>query len=255
MLLLGTICSLASAQAMKHPGVLVSRQQLDFVKRQVKAKKEPYLQPIPKGSRQPVRRASDYKLLGPPETGIIDCGAYSRPDHGCHAEDTDASAAYLQAVLWWITRDHRYAANAIRIMNAYSQKVKGYTNANTHLQAAWSAEMWPRSRRDYPPQQCGMEAERHPGLQRHAYQNQPAADSRRSAKEHRQLGVEHDRGHDGHCGVHRRSCAAESCREHVAQLRVPSYFYNAKIDGDHPVVVEPGPHEGWFGQTTLRRDR
>ena len=41
MLLLGTVCAIAPAQAMRHPGVLVSGKQLDFVKQQVKDKKEP----------------------------------------------------------------------------------------------------------------------------------------------------------------------------------------------------------------------
>src|ERR1019366_9421283 len=129
-------------------------------------------------------------------------------DHGCHAEDSDASAAYLQAVLWWITRDHRYAANAIRIMNTYSYKVKGYTNANTHLQAACG--------RDYQAQPRRMEGERCAGIQRYADQNQPAADSRWSAAECWQLAVEHGRRHDGHCRIHRRSRPAYVCGKHVA---------------------------------------
>ena len=82
-LLLGMACVVGSTQAMNHPGVLVSRQQLDYVKQQVKAKKEPIFGQYQKAVASQYA-AMDYKVLGPPETGIINCGAYSRPDHGCH---------------------------------------------------------------------------------------------------------------------------------------------------------------------------
>lgn len=70
-----------------------------------------------------------YQLKGPPTSGIIDCGPVSNPDHGCHAEDADASAAYLQALLWSIGGDHRYADNAIAIVNAYGHGLQGYTGS------------------------------------------------------------------------------------------------------------------------------
>jgi hypothetical protein len=248
MLLLASASLVGSAQSMKHPGVLVSRQQLDFVKRQVKAKSDPIYSQFQKAVASPYA-AADYKLLGPPDTGIIDCGAYSRPDHGCHAEDTDASAAYLQAVLWWITRDHRYAANAIRIMNTYSRNVKGYTNANTHLQAAWSAEMWPRAAEIIRHSRAGWK------------RSDVQAFSDMLTKINLPLireGAPHNVGNwqlssiEGMMGiaVFTDDRALLTYAENMWRLRVPAYFYNARIDGDHPVVVKPGPREGWFGQTT-----
>ena len=151
VLLLGTVCGIAPAQPMRHPGVLVSGRQLDFVKQQVKQKKEPIYGEYQKAVASQYA-ALDYKLQGPPETGVIDCGSYSKPDHGCHAEDADATAAYLQAVLWWISGDRRYADNSIRIMNTYSQSAEG-----VHQQqcpAAGSVERGDVAAggRDYPPQ-------------------------------------------------------------------------------------------------------
>jgi hypothetical protein len=231
---------------MKHPGVLVSRQQLDFVKQQVKAKKEPIYSQYQKAVASQYA-ALDYKLLGPPETGIIDCGAYSRPDHGCHAEDDDASAAYLQAVLWWITRDHRYAANAIRIMNAYSYKVKGYTNANTHLQAAWSAEMWPRAGEIIRHSRAGWK------------QKDVQAFSDMLTKVNLPLireGAPHNVGNwqlssiEGMMGIAVFTDDREllTSAENMWRERIPPYIYNFKLDGDHPRTITPAPHEGWFGQ-------
>jgi hypothetical protein len=138
---LGGVCR---AQAFQHPGVLVSGPQLDFVKAQVKAKAEPFYSEYQKAVASEYG-ALDYQLKGPPPTGIVDCGPVSNPDHGCHAEDADASAAYLQAVLWYISGDHRYAENAIRIVNTYGHNLRDYTNSNAPLQAAWSGETWPRS--------------------------------------------------------------------------------------------------------------
>ena len=91
LILLGAWCALAHAQRMKHPGVLLSREQLNFIKRQVKEKKQPIYGEYQKAVTSQYA-ALDYKLMGPPSTGMIECGSYSRPDHGCHAEDADASA-------------------------------------------------------------------------------------------------------------------------------------------------------------------
>lgn len=236
----------AGAQTMKHPGVLVSREQLNFVKAQVKAKQEPIFSEFQKAIASPYG-ALDYKVLGPPATGIIDCGAYSRPDHGCHAEDEDASAAYLQAVLWWITRNHRYAANAIRILNAYSCCVKGYTNANTHLQAAWSAEMWPRAAEIIRHSRAGWKRK---DVQ--AFSDMLTKVNLPLIRE----GAPHNVGNwqlssiEGMMGiaVFTDDRALLTYAENMWRERIPPYIYNVKLDGDHPRMITPAPREGWFGQ-------
>jgi len=247
--LLGTMCGIAAAQSMQHPGVLVSRQQLDFVKRQVKAKKDPIYSEFQKAVASPYA-AFDYKILGPPDTGIIDCGAYSRPDHGCHAEDEDASAAYLQAVLWWITRDRRYAATSIRIMNTYSHQVKGYTNANMRLQAGWSAETFPRAAEIIRYSRAGWKRE------------DVQAFSDMLTKINLPLirdGAPHNVGNwqltmiEGMMGIAVFTNDREllTYAENMWRQHVPEYFYNARLDGDHPRPSVPAHHEGWFGQATF----
>src|ERR1700760_1862233 len=138
---LATMTRSATARTIQHPGVLVSRQQLNAIKEAVRQRRDPAYSEYQKAVSSQYA-ALDYKVQGPPSTGVIECGSYSNPDHGCHAEDDDAAAAYLQAVLWWISGDHRYADNSIRIMNTYSHQVTAYTSSNAPLQAAWSAEMW-----------------------------------------------------------------------------------------------------------------
>ena len=249
LMVLGALCGLAQAQRMKHPGVLVSREQLNFIKRQVKEKKEPIYGEYLKAVASPLA-SFDYKLLGPPETGIIDCGPYSNPDHGCHAEDNDASAAYLQAVLWWITGDHRYADNSIRIMNTYAQQLKGYTGRNTHLQAAWSAEMFPRAAEIIRYSRAGWKREDIQAFSTILTQViLPLIHD----------GAPHNVGNwelsmiEGMMGiaVFTDDRALLDDAEEMWRKRVPSYFYNAKLDGDHPKTLVPQTHEGWFGQTTF----
>jgi len=134
----------APAQIFQHPGVLLSQAQLDFLKSQVDAKVNPFYQEFV-WAKASSFGALDYNVEGPPPSGIIDCGPYSHPDNGCKAEDRDAAAAYVQSLLWYITGDHRYAQNAIDILNTYGRHLKGYTNSNAPLQAAWGSSKWPRA--------------------------------------------------------------------------------------------------------------
>lgn len=76
----------------------------------------------------------------------MECGSKSRPDLGCKAEQADSEAAYSQALLWSITGNSVYAANAIKIMNAWSATLTGgHTNANGQVQASWTGDVFPRA--------------------------------------------------------------------------------------------------------------
>jgi hypothetical protein len=150
---------LASAQKVfQHPGVLLSKAQLDFVKAQVNAKVEPFYAEYQRAAASPLG-SLNYKVQGPYKGGIIQCGSYSKPSMGCKEADQDSSAAYLQAVLWYITGNRTYAQNAIDIMNTYARTLKGFAGgtpefpcpskksdcSNAPLQAAWDTEKWPRA--------------------------------------------------------------------------------------------------------------
>ncbi|HXN21501.1 MAG TPA: alginate lyase family protein [Candidatus Dormibacteraeota bacterium] len=70
---------------------------------------------------------------------------YSQPDFGCSAEDEDGSAAYTQALLYWITGNTTYAQNAVTILDTYGRNLVDYTNSNAPLQAGWGASKWARA--------------------------------------------------------------------------------------------------------------
>jgi hypothetical protein len=145
LLALGLLPSAAAqTQPFNHPGVLVSRAQLDYIKVMVAAHNEPFYSAYLKALNSNIGQLN-YQIQGPPATGIIECGPTSNPNFGCSAADNDSSAAYLQSLLWYITGNHQYADNAIAILNRYAYNLKGYTNSNEPLQAAWDSEKFPRA--------------------------------------------------------------------------------------------------------------
>jgi hypothetical protein len=161
-LLLGASCAALcsstaiQAQTWVHPGIVVSQAQLDATRAAYQAGNSIIVSQVNKAM------ASDYGSLtytvqGPWPGGINQCGAYSTPNNGCSEADSDSNAAYVQALLWYITGNQTYANNAINIMNTYASNFKGYagTNglscpsgtdcSNGPLQSGWDSEKWPRA--------------------------------------------------------------------------------------------------------------
>jgi hypothetical protein len=240
-----------AAQAFQHPGVLLSRAQLEFVKTEVNAKVEPF--------RTEFQRAKDseygdlqYKPKGPPATGVIECGSSSHPDFGCKDEDADSAAAYVQSLLWYITGNPAYAKNAIQILNAY-QNLKAYTNSNAPLQSAWSASKWARA------------AE----IIRYSNSGWAPADVQKFSDMLTKVVVPviHDgSNYNGNwelTQIEAMMGIAVFTDDHVLfdhaaefwKQRVPAYFYYAPIDGDQPAPPPRGvPPRGkslWAGQTVF----
>jgi hypothetical protein len=131
-----------SAAGFFHPGVLVNRAQLDFVKAKVAAGTEPWKSAF-ETAKADTMGAPSY-VAHPWKT--CECGPFSKPDLGCKDEQHDSEAAYTQALLWYISDDKTYAENAINIMNAWSHTLTGgHKFANGPVQAAWCGEQWPRA--------------------------------------------------------------------------------------------------------------
>ena len=138
----------SQTQPFQHPGVLVSRAQLDYMKTMVAAHSEPFYSAFLKAQNSNIG-SLNYQPYGPPSDGFIKCGPTSNPNIGCSNADNDSSAAYLQALLWYITGNQQYATNAITLLNLYGYNLKGYSTGSTYsnapLQAAWDGEKWPRA--------------------------------------------------------------------------------------------------------------
>ncbi|MFI6279962.1 alginate lyase family protein [Streptomyces sp. NPDC050988] len=131
----------AAPATFTHPGVTVSRGQLDFARQQVNAGAQPW-----KGAYDQML-ASKYGSLTrtPKPRAVVECGSYSNPNNGCTDEREDAIAAYTQALAWYITRDVRYAQKAIQLMDAWSATIQDHTNSNAPLQTGWAGSSWPKA--------------------------------------------------------------------------------------------------------------
>jgi hypothetical protein len=131
----------AAPAEFTHPGVLVSKPQLDFVRGKVQAGAQPWK------AAYDQMLGSKYGSLSrtPKPRVVVECGSYSNPDHGCSDEREDAIAAYSQALAWYITRDDRHAKKAIELMDAWSGAIKDHTNSNAPLQSGWAGSVWPRA--------------------------------------------------------------------------------------------------------------
>jgi len=165
-LFLGALCAVVclsatgQAQAWNHPGIVVSQAQLDATRAAYQAgnqaENRTIVDQVNKAKNSNYGSLS-YTVKGPWPGGINQCGSSSNPNKGCQFADDDSNAAYVQALLWYMTGNQTYANNAIAIMNAYAQNFRGYagTNglscpsgtdcSNGPLQSGWDAEKWPRA--------------------------------------------------------------------------------------------------------------
>ncbi|WP_030456033.1 alginate lyase family protein [Herbidospora cretacea] len=131
----------AAPAVFAHPGVMVSRAQLDFVKGRVAAGAQPWKAAFDQMAASPFASLT----RNPTPRAVVECGSYSNPNIGCTDERQDALAAYTLALRWYITGDARYATKAISIMDAWSAVLRDHTNSNAPLQSAWAASTWPRA--------------------------------------------------------------------------------------------------------------
>lgn len=122
-----------------HPGVLVNQAQMDYVKKQVAAGAQPWTAAFN------AAKASTWGSLSytPHPWSQVKCGSNSNPDYGCKDEQNDASAAWTDALLWYISGNSAYAQKSIQIMNAWSSTLKGgHTLSNAPVQSGWTGSTW-----------------------------------------------------------------------------------------------------------------
>jgi hypothetical protein len=131
--------AVVSSAGFRHPGVLVNRAQLDFVREKIEQGAQPW-----KRAFDEARASAPGALTWTPKPReIVECGSSSNPTFGCTDERADAQAAYTHALLWYFTRNEAHARKSIEVMNAWSRTVKDHTNSNAPLQSGWAASLWP----------------------------------------------------------------------------------------------------------------
>ncbi|MBO3748442.1 alginate lyase family protein [Streptosporangiaceae bacterium NEAU-GS5] len=131
----------ARAATFVHPGVLVSKAQLDFIRSKVNSGAQPW-----KAAYDAMIANSLASLSRTPKPrSVVECGPYSNPNNGCTDEREDALAAYTDALAWYISRNSAYAKKAIQLMDAWSATITSHTNSNAPLQTGWAGSVWPRA--------------------------------------------------------------------------------------------------------------
>ncbi len=91
--------------------------------------------------------ASKYADLNrtPKPRAVVECGPYTQPELRLHRRTRRRHRRLHALLAWYVTRDNRYAAKAIQIMDAWSATIRDHTNSNARLQTAWSASSWPKA--------------------------------------------------------------------------------------------------------------
>ncbi|WP_183580583.1 alginate lyase family protein [Mucilaginibacter sp. X5P1] len=127
LFLVGSL-SRAIAQGFTHPGLLQNTEDPERIKRAVADKQEPiysgYLVFAADAQSQ-----YTYHMQGP----MTMVGR--NPTVGQNIYDTDAAAAYQNAIMWVITGKKEYAAKAEEIINAWSSTLKSITGRDAVLMA------------------------------------------------------------------------------------------------------------------------
>jgi hypothetical protein len=98
---------------LNHPGGLHKRSDLQRMRQQVAAGVEPWKTSFER-LKSDARASADYVVRGDPSWTTLERGGL----HGAEYE-SDATAAYLNALMWAVTEDEAHAQKSIEIFNAW----------------------------------------------------------------------------------------------------------------------------------------
>ena len=113
--LLALLVNKLQAQTFVHPGVLHTQKDFDYLYKVVQQKIEPAYSSYLLLKANP-RASADYKMNGPYKIISRD-GKYSWTKTKM---ETDFSAAYLNAIMWMVTKDAAHAKKSVQILEAYA---------------------------------------------------------------------------------------------------------------------------------------
>lgn len=117
-----------------HPGLLQTRADLEFMKRQVAAGAEPWQTAWKNLLREPYSSMT----VEPRAIAHVVRGAYGRPSVGDRELMHSAKAAYSQALQWWLTGDKAHAQKAISLLGAWSAVLADFHENDAKLLAGWT---------------------------------------------------------------------------------------------------------------------
>ncbi len=119
----------------QHPGVLLNRDQLDFVKAQVAAGVNPW-----KAAYTTVASRSFAQLTYTPHPAAT----LARSSGSATDLANDDIAAYTDALLFYLSGNAQYGDKAVSILNGWAKSLTTVAG-DAQLDATWAAEMMPRA--------------------------------------------------------------------------------------------------------------
>lgn len=122
------------ASPFVHPGLLQNRADLEFMRQQVLAGKQPWKKAWENLLKEPYS-SLDFK---PKPVAHVVRGPYGRPSIGDRALMKSANAAYSQALQWVVTGNKVHARKAIEILNAWSDTLWNFEDNDAKLLAGWT---------------------------------------------------------------------------------------------------------------------
>lgn len=114
---------------MVHPGMMETRENLDFVKQKIISGEEPW------ASAFLEMKDSDFARLDrqPEPFAEVYCEINNEPNIGGTEFYNDGSCAYTCALMWYMTDNPAYAQKSIEYINAWSRTLESFSGANTKL--------------------------------------------------------------------------------------------------------------------------
>jgi len=127
-LLVGFSCQTLTAE-FTHPGVAHSSESLEYAKRKIEAREQPWLRTW-KSLKRSRHADLDYR---PTPYANVERGPYNNPNIGSSEFSQDAIAAYSHALCWALSGERAHAKKAAEILDAWSGKLESVGNHDAAL--------------------------------------------------------------------------------------------------------------------------
>ena len=125
-----TVPSEYKTDAFKHPGMAQSAEDLEYMREMVQKGVEPWKKAYENLQAQ---TSLDYEVTA---IAYISVGSYGANSIGGREYGRSGTNAYNHAMMWYITKDRRYADKAIEILDAWAQTLRGFDDNNAKLNVA-----------------------------------------------------------------------------------------------------------------------
>lgn len=126
---------LPSKEIFIHPGIAHSQQSIDFVKKKIAAKQQPWIK-----AWQDLNTSKHAALDWQPQPReIVERGPYNMPDIGSSELSNDGKAAYTHALCWVLSGNEAHAKKAAEILDAWASSLKIIKNHDARLLTGMTA--------------------------------------------------------------------------------------------------------------------